>query len=230
MQKAGETACAEQPRACACLGVSVPRLRRPELEVWHVDVNQPVHERKRGGAVVGGRVVHDGQAQAPRDGGGDRLSDLVEWVGGEGGAGWVAAFACGAHACNAADAGTAACSGRERSAVQCTCGATCSGVTRLILCTRPSSCRRSIQSASCSALRSKPARRWLMSQFWQKTQRRLHMEKKTVPLPAQPCSRGARACGARHCKSSCRDVHVQVPRAVSCVLRERTRSGASSAK
>jgi hypothetical protein len=33
---------------------------------------------------------------------------------------------------------------------------------------------------------------WLMSQFWQNTQRRLHMEKKTVPLPFQPCAVSSR--------------------------------------
>jgi hypothetical protein len=41
---------------------------------------------------------------------------------------------------------------------------------------------------------------WLMSQFWQNTQRRLHMEKKTVPLPFQPCAVGnsnARRRGSR---------------------------------
>jgi hypothetical protein len=42
-----------------------------------------------------------------------------------------------------------------------------------------------------------PALCWEMSQFWQKTQRRLHMLKKTVPLPRQPF-RGASSakCGA----------------------------------
>jgi hypothetical protein len=35
-----------------------------------------------------------------------------------------------------------------------------------------------------------------MSQFWQNTQRRLHMEKNTVPLPFQPCNTPAAAAAA----------------------------------
>lgn len=42
-----------------------------------------------------------------------------------------------------------------------------------------------------------PARCCEMSQFWQKTQRRLHMLKNTVPLPCRPCSGCSSAkCGA----------------------------------
>ena len=41
-------------------------------------------------------------------------------------------------------------------------------------------------AASASGRVSSPAPCWLMSKFWQKTQRKLHQEKKTVPEPRHP--------------------------------------------
>src|SRR5215470_11883733 len=40
--------------------------------------------------------------------------------------------------------------------------------------------------ASSSAVTSAPSLRWLVSKFWQKTQRRLHQPKKIVPDPFHP--------------------------------------------
>src|SRR5437764_13237030 len=40
--------------------------------------------------------------------------------------------------------------------------------------------------ASSEALTSAPSPNWLVSKFWQKTQRRLHQPKKIVPEPFQP--------------------------------------------
>ena len=41
-------------------------------------------------------------------------------------------------------------------------------------------------AANSQAERSVPSPFWLISQFWQKMQRRLHQEKKMVPEPFQP--------------------------------------------
>ena len=64
-------------------------------------------------------------------------------------------------------------------------GTTWLGVTKLMLW-QPISCNRSIMAASSSVETSRPSPPQLMSQFWQKTQRRLQNEKKIVPEPFVP--------------------------------------------
>src|SRR6516164_1220664 len=63
-------------------------------------------------------------------------------------------------------------------------GTTCSGVTKLMLW-HPSAWSRSMSRASSPGVTSAPSPFWLVSQFWQKTQRRLHQPKKMVPEPFQ---------------------------------------------
>ena len=69
-----------------------------------------------------------------------------------------------------------------------TWGTTCSGVTKLMLWHLVSFWSFNIRSAISSPFNSHPFFCWLMSQFWQKTHLRLHIPKKIVPDPFQPCN------------------------------------------
>src|SRR5262249_11439992 len=51
---------------------------------------------------------------------------------------------------------------------------------------QPIFCRSSMIRESSVAVTSAPSPNWLVSKFWQKTQRRLHQPKKIVPDPFQP--------------------------------------------
>ena len=50
----------------------------------------------------------------------------------------------------------------------------------------PASCRASIVCARAAVETGRPRLPWLMSWFWQKTQRRLHRLKNTAPDPLSP--------------------------------------------
>ena len=76
------------------------------------------------------------------------------------------------------------------------CGIKWEADTRLMLCSPRLCCSRKI-SVSRSMDISAPKFSWLMSWFWQKTQRRLQWEKKTVPEPLVPLMGGSSIGGQK---------------------------------
>src|SRR5262245_27250287 len=91
-----------------------------------------------------------------------------------------------------------------------TWGTTCSGVTKLMLW-QPWSWSSSIVCAISSAVCSAPERTCEISQFWQKTQRRLQRPKKIVPEPRHPRRQSSSPkCGKALDTIACRPVW-QVP-------------------
>ena len=64
------------PLDSARLAQPLARGRRPELEVWHVDVYEALHQLKGREGVVGARVVHDRDPETPLYRDGYRLDHL----------------------------------------------------------------------------------------------------------------------------------------------------------
>ena len=110
-------------------------------------------------------------------------------------------------------------------------GTTCSGVTQLRLWTPWRSSQRKT-FASSAALSSSPAAFWLISQFWQKTQRRLQPAKKTVPEPRRPRSTSSspkwgKALATR-ARRPMRQTPIRSARRSTAQPRGQTRQGLSS--
>ena len=63
-------------RVVGPLQVASRRLARPQLEVGHVDVDDPLHQAEAVERVVGARVVDDRQLEAAREGKRQRFEDL----------------------------------------------------------------------------------------------------------------------------------------------------------
>jgi hypothetical protein len=67
---------ARDGRVVGALQIAPRRLVRPELEVGHVDVDDPLHQAEAVERVVGARVVDDRQLEAAVEGDRQRLEDL----------------------------------------------------------------------------------------------------------------------------------------------------------
>jgi hypothetical protein len=71
-----ETGFARDVRIVGALQIAPRRIARPQLEVGHVDVDDPLHQAEAVERVVGARVVDDRQLEAAVEGERQRFKDL----------------------------------------------------------------------------------------------------------------------------------------------------------